>query len=342
MSKFIFKDQLDEYKKDLINKKVLTETDGLIGLNTGFEELNKITRGFKNQEYIIIGARPSMGKTSFSIKILINALKENKDKILFLSLEMPKETIISRIISQYKNISLSATLYGEDYDSNINKIEETLLELENSNIYIEDFVEESNNIDNIDKIIDSYEKEKGKIDLIIVDYLQLINYKSSNKNISQNNKIDEISKRLISIKKRKKCPLIALSQLSRDLEKRTDKRPMMSDLRDSGSLEQDADLIIFLYKHDVYLEKTFKSKFTETLDPLIEIQLNKIKNKTKNKVELLISKNRNGPLGSVDIDFIKNTTNFVEINEFIENDQDEIIGDNNITNIDILFDDIYE
>lgn len=241
----------------------------LIGISSGIRSLDKVTNGWQDGDLIILAARPSMGKTIVSNLLAKTPALQGKT-ILYFSLEMPSKRIADRIISLDTGINSkklqSNNLRSDDW---IN-IEDNVFKYKDVKFLIND--ESGLTIEQISNI-SLIESKKNKVDLILIDYLGLIKF--SHKTGSTNDQVTHISKNLKGLAKKLEVPLIALSQLSRSVESRSDKRPVMSDLRDSGSIEQDADIVAFLYRDDYY-------------NPESEDQL---------KIEVLIRKNRNGEIG---------------------------------------------
>lgn len=311
------KNPFDKYRENLmLTKQRLDSGDyeqGVIGMKSGLPQLDLITGGFKEGEYILIAGRPSMGKTSLALDIAINGVKEGKN-IQILSLEMTAEQLIARAIPKINNnITLANSVYGENLDSKLEEIMVASEFLEKSGLEIEDFSNESRvTIIEIQKAIESYKKKHGYYpDMIIIDYIQIIkaiNTKSDNENINTT----EISSVLQRLGKKTKSSLIVLSQLNRALEERKDKRPLQSDLRSSGSLEQDADIIIFVYRDAIYLERslTEKLKSNPGSNELAEALQNLKQSKT-DIAEIIVSKNRNGALGTATAEFYKPAASYV-------------------------------
>lgn len=279
------KDILDinmERLEELSEKK-----EEITGLPTGFIDLDKITSGLQSSDLLIIAARPSMGKTAFALNIAqhIATQKENPGAVLLFSLEMSKEQLSMRMLSSAAKIDSHIIRTGrlevEDWD----KLAITVDKLSEAPVYINDTPEVNTyQLMNIAKQLDK-DLENG-LSLVLVDYLQLM--KPSRQHQSREQEIAEISRSLKGLAKELNIPVIALSQLNRALENRSDKRPMMSDLRESGSIEQDADIIMFIYRDEVYHEDS----------------------KDKGKAEIIIGKHRNGSLGTVELAFIGKYTKF--------------------------------
>lgn len=258
--------------------------DGVVGIPTGFEELDKMTSGLQKGDLVIIAARPSMGKTAFAINLAYNIVVKSKLPIIFFSIEMPKEQIAQRFLSLESSVPLAkirnATLTIQDMD----RIAEAISILSEQPIFIDD----SPVISTIDIRIKSrkVKVEKKQLGAIFIDYIQLI--KGEEKSESRVQELSEISRSLKALAKELNVPVIALSQLSREVEKRQDKRPLLSDLRESGAIEQEADLVMFLYREDYYNKDSKKANLTE----------------------VIIAKQRNGPTGSISLYFAKDILKF--------------------------------
>lgn len=260
----------------------------IIGLSSGFEEIDKITGGFQPGELTIIAARPSMGKTALTLNIATHISVHNQIPVALFSLEMNSEHLIYRILGAESRIEISRLRSGDINPEEFSDFVGATSFLSRSPLFIDDSATLS--ISDL-----RYKCRKMalqyNIKLIIVDYLQLMDgpSKIENKAIE----VGEISKGLKSIARELKIPVIALSQLNRSVESRIDKRPLMSDLRESGAIEQDADIIIFLYREDYY---------TRENTPEDQIGI----------TEILIAKNRNGPTGQTILKFLSNITKFVD------------------------------
>lgn len=261
-----------------IEKLFQEPNDGITGLNTGYHDLNKKTSGLQKSELIIIAARPSMGKTTFAMNLCENTAMLYEKPILIFSLEMPAEQIMIRMLASLSRINQAKIRTGKLTDEEWSRISSTInILLKKKNIYIDDSAGlTSNEIRSRARRI--YRENKG-LSLIMIDYLQLITIP----NLSGNRTLEiaEISRTLKSLAKELQIPIIALSQLNRSLEQRSDKRPINSDLRESGSLEQDADLIIFIYRDELYHEQS----------------------ELKGIAEIIIGKQRNGPTGTIHLTF---------------------------------------
>ena len=260
----------------------------LAGLSSGFYDLDLLTQGFQKSDLIIIAGRPSMGKTALGLNIALNIIKESKLPILFFSLEMSKEQIMYRLLSIETNINQTRLKNGKLYQDDWVKLNKIIKIMSKIPFFIDDTSDLS--IQNIQLKIKTILFEQGQIDLVIIDYLQLM----QNPKIKMENRVQELSlitRALKNLARQFNIPIIALSQLSRNIENRIDKKPILSDLRESGSIEQDADLVLMLYKN-----KEVKIKQNETENYYL--------------TELIIAKQRNGPLGNIRLKFDPNKTKF--------------------------------
>ncbi|MEO2069112.1 MAG: replicative DNA helicase [Desulfurobacteriaceae bacterium] len=277
---------------DIIRKieELSMRREMVTGLPSGFSELDKMTSGFHNSDLIILAARPSMGKTAFSLSIAYNvAVKENK-VVAFFSLEMSKEQIVTRLISQDCGIPLYKIRSGWLKDEEIEKILISAEKIREAPIYIDDTPGIS--ILEMRAKARRLQSERG-LDLIVVDYLQLM--RGIRRTESRQQEVSEISRSLKALAKELNVPVIALSQLSRQVEHRSDKRPQLSDLRESGSIEQDADVVMFIHRPEVYKKNP---------DP-----------EEQGIAEIIIAKQRNGPTGTIRLAFIKELTRFENLEE---------------------------
>ena len=255
----------------------------ITGVPTGFTDLDRLTSGFHPRELIIIAARPGMGKTAFAIDIARHAALEEKLPIAVFSLEMSAKQLSMRLICGQAMVNAHRIRTGHLKKGDWPKITQAMAEISESPIIIDDTPGIS--IAEL-RAKARRAKKRHRIKLLIVDYLQLI---SSEKNVNRNEQISEISRGLKILAKETDTPVIALSQLSRSVEARTDKRPLLSDLRDSGAIEQDADLVSFIYRDEYYNSETDET----------------------GTAEIIIAKQRSGPTGKIDLLFIKEYTKFV-------------------------------
>lgn len=298
-------DEMEIQQADSFNGQI-----PIVGVATGFSLLDQIMRGLKPSSYTIVAGRPSMGKTSFALDIVASALKQGK-AVLFFSLEMNAEQIISRLIPKINDeLTLEETFLGANSLTRKPAIMTALAFLEEQPFYIEDFSGgNAMTISEMGKICDLFVKKYGALDLVVVDHVQLV--KSEVKSFDENAQLTQISRDTVHLAKRLKTAWVTLSQLSRELEKRTDKRPMPADLRGSGSLEQDADYIIFPYRESVYLERALKNNLRNKPDSqMLSDALHSLINSRVENAEIILAKNRNGPTGSAEVQWFKDRASY--------------------------------
>ena len=288
--------------KELIPKSIdrlhqLAESGSkLLGSSTGFKAIDNKLQGLQDGDLIVVAGRPSMGKTALAMNIAENVLVENDENtgaVLVFSLEMPAESLTTRLLSGMSRLDQQDVRSGKLDNKQVTQVVEQSKRLRELPIYIDD-----------SSLISPMElrararrvnrQEPNGLSLIVVDYLQLMQIPGSLEN--RVNQISEISRSLKSLAKELNVPVLALSQLNRAVEQRTDKRPMMADLRDSGAIEQDADVILFIYRDEVYNEDTDQG----------------------NKAEIIIGKQRNGPIGKTYLTFLKQYARF---EDFVPDDR---------------------
>lgn len=259
----------------------------LSGTSTGFIDLDYKTSGLHNSDLIIVAARPAMGKSAFAINIATNVAVQSGKGVAIFNLEMSKEQVGNRILCSEAMVDSNKVRTGQLEDDDWVKLASTVGKLSEAPIYIDDTAGIS-----IMEIRAKCRKLKLERDigLVVIDYLQLVQG-SGKKNASREQEISEISRSLKILAKELDIPVIALSQLSRSVEKRDDKRPMLSDLRESGAIEQDADIVIFLYRDDYYNEDSEK----------------------KNIAEVILAKHRGGSTGTVDLAWLASYTKFANL-----------------------------
>lgn len=253
----------------------------LLGLKSGFTDLDSLIQGFQKSDLIIIAGRPSMGKTALSLNIAINIIQDSKLPILFFSLEMSKEQIMYRLLAMETNVNQMRLRNGKLSQNDWIKVNKMVNILSKLPLFIDDTSDLS--IHNIRSKIKTIMFEQNQIGLVIIDYLQLMQ-NSSLKIETRVQELSQITRSLKILAREFNIPIIALSQLSRNVENRVDKKPILSDLRESGSIEQDADLVLMLYK--------------------------KATNLDQNNIELIIAKHRNGPIGTVKLQFDEKSNKF--------------------------------
>ncbi|WP_028594547.1 replicative DNA helicase [Paenibacillus assamensis] len=261
------------------------QTEGTTGIPSGFTDLDKMTSGFQRSDLIIVAARPSVGKTAFALNVAQNVGVRAKETVAIFSLEMSAAQLVQRMICAESNVDATRLRSGKLEDDDWEKLTMSIASLSEAQIFIDDTP--GITVADIRAKCRRLKKEHG-LGMILIDYLQLIQGRGkAGENRQQ--EVSEISRTLKMIARELEVPVIALSQLSRGVEQRQDKRPMMSDLRESGSIEQDADIVAFLYRDDYYDKESEK----------------------KNIIEIIIAKQRNGPVGTVELVFLKNFNKFV-------------------------------
>lgn len=293
------KDGPEEIKNILMdtlkNIEKMSMSDGdITGISTGFIDLDNKTSGLQRSDLVLVAARPSMGKTAFSVNIALNAAKDSDVSVAIFSLEMSKNQIAQRMISSESHIELQKIIRGDlntDPD-NWTRLIETLQILSQRNITIDDTP--GITLSDLRAKCRKIKIEKG-LDVVLIDYLQLMS--GDGRSESRQQEISAISRGLKALAKEMDCTVIALSQLSRAPELRSDHRPILSDLRESGAIEQDADIVMFLYRDEYYNPDSEK----------------------KNTTEVIIAKHRNGPTGIVELVFAGEYTKFLNIERQMAN-----------------------
>ncbi|OAS83155.1 MULTISPECIES: replicative DNA helicase [Metabacillus] len=269
------------------NIELLHDRKGdVTGIPTGFMELDKMTAGFQRNDLIIVAARPSVGKTAFALNIAQNVATKTDENVAIFSLEMGADQLVMRMLCAEGNIDAQRLRTGSLTPEDWGKLTMAMGSLSNSGIYIDDTP--GIRVSEIRAKCRRLKQEAG-LGMVLIDYLQLI--QGSGRSDNRQQEVSEISRTLKELARELKVPVIALSQLSRGVEQRQDKRPMMSDIRESGSIEQDADIVAFLYRDDYYDKES----------------------ENKNIIEIIIAKQRNGPVGTVSLAFVKEYNKFVNL-----------------------------
>jgi len=270
---------------------------GVIGIATGFHDLDRMTNGFKPADLVIIAGRPSMGKTSFVLNVALHAAVGQQKPIAIFSLEMSKEQLVERMLCEQARIDAQRLHRGTLSDVEYERLAGALGPLGDAPVFIDD----TPMLDDLTMRLKARQaKTREGIEMIILDYLQLMHGRAN----SDDNRVQEvsaISRALKSIARELRIPVVAISQLSRAPEARPDKRPILSDLRESGSIEQDADIVMFLYRDEYY---------------------NREKSEKPGIAEIIVAKHRNGPTGSIELIFRKELTRF----ENLERRRPEPVG----------------
>ena len=273
-------------------EKVYQNKGVATGISSGFSDFDQMTSGFHPSDLIILAARPAMGKTAFALNLALNAAMKSKKGVLLFSLEMSSSQLLQRLFSIEAGIGLQKIRNGFLDPDDWGKLGLASMKLSNSEINIADLP----NVNVLEiRAIARRLKAAGKLDMIIIDYLQLIKGNST-RGDNRQQEISEISRALKGIARELDIPIIALSQLSRATEQRADRRPMLSDLRESGAIEQDADMVMFLYRDDYYNEDS----------------------EDKGLTEVIIGKQRNGPVGTIKLRFFHEYTRFENFTSRIE------------------------
>ena len=282
-----FKDLLDEVITKMMEAAQREDKDGITGVATHYTELDNYTSGLQRGELIIVAGRPGMGKTSFALNIAENIALKNKMPVAVFSLEMPGVQLVQRMLSSCARVDQSLMKRGDVTHDEMDKIFIAMNELKSAPIHIA----ETSGINVIDlrararRLVDRV----GKLGVIVIDYVQIMSGINSGPGSNRAQEIAEISRSLKTLAIELDVPIILLSQLNRDVESRTDKRPNISDLRESGALEQDADIILLLYRDDYY---------------------NRDDSKEKGIAEINIAKNRSGSTGTIKLAFLNQYTRF--------------------------------
>jgi len=282
-------DQLDE----LFNKP-----EGLSGLTTGFTEIDNRTSGFQKADMVVVAGRPSMGKTTYAMNLVENALVATKRPCIVFSMEMPSESIVMRMLSSIGKIDQTRIRSGKLIEDDWPRLSSAVNILKDLPLYIDDTAALTPQ-DMRARCRKVYRENNNDLALVMVDYMQLMQVTGVSEGRSQ--EISEISRSMKAIAKEFSCPIIALSQLNRSLEQRPNKRPVMSDLRESGAIEQDADIIAFIYRDEVYNEDT----------------------PDKGIAEIITGKHRNGPIGTDRLAFVGKYTRFENLAAGYEGNWDD-------------------
>lgn len=278
---------------DSIEQNANSVDGEVTGLPSGYRDLDRLTRGFQRSDLIIVAARPSVGKTAFALNVSQRAAERTMDPIAIFSLEMSAEQLLQRMICAEANLEADRLRTGLLEADDWIKLTEAMASLSKKPIFIDDTPGITVNEIKA-KAMRLMNEHGGRLGAILIDYLQLV--RSGNKAGNRQEEVSEISRTLKGIARELNVPVIALSQLSRSVEQRQDKRPMMSDIRESGSIEQDADIVAFLYREDYYDKESAN----------------------KNVVEVILAKQRNGPTGTVELAFLKEYNKFVSIDHRYE------------------------
>lgn len=274
------------YKTQSDLEKLAANKGDITGIPSGFYELDKLTSGFHPHELIIIAARPGMGKTAIALNMVTNMAINSKKTVALFNMEMGAEQLATRMLSSVGQIDGSKLKTGNLEHSDWKRVNEAISRLSNTNIYIDDTA--GNTVGEIRSKCRKLATSPQGLDIVVIDYLTLIQGSSKN-GANRQQEVADISRALKTMAMELNVPVIALSQLSRGIEQRVDKKPMLSDLRESGAIEQDADIVAFLHCSDEEREKE------------------------NSMMEFVIRKHRNGPLADVPLIFQRNTSTFVNV-----------------------------
>jgi len=277
----------------------------LIGTDTGFRNLNDKTSGFGKGDLVIIAARPAMGKTALVLNMALKAIERNEG-VAFFSLEMPAEQLMLRMLSAKTSIPLQALRVGDLRDEQWSQLSAATQDLSSKKLFVDDGGYAT--IHHVRSKLRKLKAQHPEISIAIIDYLQLMSGEGKE---GRQQEVSEISRGLKQLARELQMPIVALSQLNRGVESRDNKRPMLSDLRESGAIEQDADIILFVYRDDVYREAQEKEKEMKAKAEGKPYE-SEFRKKSEEDAEIIIGKQRNGPTGTVNLVFQKNFTRFVD------------------------------
>lgn len=286
--------------------KLYDQDSDVTGLSTGYKDLDAMTTGLHKDELVILAARPGVGKTAFALNLAQNAATKSNATVAIFSLEMGAESLVNRMLCSEGSIDANSLRTGKLDENQWNSLVVAMGSLSRTNVYIDDTpgIKMAEIRSKCRRLL----KESGKLDLVIIDYLQLIEGTGQE---NRQQEVSVISRNLKKLAKELHVPIIALSQLSRGVEARQDKRPMLSDIRESGSIEQDADIVAFLYRDDYYRDEDGDDNKSEPQeDP---------EDQDVGEVEVIISKNRSGPRGTAKLLFVKSYNKFSSIANVPEN-----------------------
>ena len=272
------------------------QNEDITGLPTGYPELDKMTAGLQPEELIILAARPAVGKTAFALNIAQNIGTRTDRSVAIFSLEMGAESLVNRMLCAEGTIEAGHLRTGQLTEQEWHNLIMAMGSLSNTSIFIDDTP--GIKVSEIRARCRRLAQEKGNLGLILIDYLQLIEGSGRE---SRQQEVSEISRQLKKLAKELKVPVIALSQLSRSVEQRQDKRPVLSDIRESGSIEQDADIVAFLYREDYYQRQGTEEDKNEEEQAVNDV------------IEVIIEKNRSGARGTVELLFKKEYNKFASI-----------------------------
>lgn len=296
--------KLEEHMKQMAR----SGTGTLTGVNTGYSDLNNMTHGFQKGDFVIVAARPAVGKTAFALNLALNIAKLNQKTVGFFTVEMPSRQMMMRLVAAESNVNYQAIQTNHLSKVDMTKVKDGLNVLSAIPLYFD----ETPGIKVSDIVIKTrkLKQENSNLAAIVIDYIGLVTLHK--KAESRQLEVSEVSRTLKELARELEITVIALSQLSREVEKRPSKRPSLSDLRESGGLEQDADVVMLMFREDYYVEQgTLKPK-----DSQYESYYNTLKEKpselSPSLVDIMVAKNRNGEVGQTTLIFFKACSNFSE------------------------------
>jgi replicative DNA helicase len=305
-------------------QKAYSRAGGLSGIGTGFIDLDRILGGLRPSDLLILAARPSMGKTAFATNIAFNAAKAFRQEVRddgrletvegaqvgFFSLEMSSEQLAMRILAEQSEIPSDMILHGRMGEEDFFRLKDTAVDLQRIPLFIDDTP--GLTITSLTQRARRLKRQKG-LDLIVIDYLQLIRSANASRSDNRVQEVSEVTQGLKALAKELSIPVLALSQLSRQVENREDKRPQLSDLRESGSIEQDADVVMFIFREEYYHMRAKPSRNEEEENSPKWQEWEERRAKIQGIAEILIGKQRNGPIGTVELLFESKLTKFANL-----------------------------
>lgn len=298
-SSVIIAETLEEYSK------ILERGDGLIGIDTGYSELNKKTKGFKGGDLIVIAARSGMGKTTFALNLVERILFKQNNGVVFFSLEMDAKQLMFRLLSSITSLKLQDIMSASLNDDQLSRLSDACDVMKQKKFFVYD--NRGISLHQVRSQMQKLKHSHPEIQLCVIDYIGLMDVSANYK--ERHLQIAEISRGLKLLARELNIPIIVLAQLNRGVESRSNHRPMLSDLRESGAIEQDADLILFVYRSDFYKEMESKEAIAKAKADGVKPPEAFVA-KTIEEAEIIIGKNRNGPTGQLKFMFNKETSHF--------------------------------
>jgi replicative DNA helicase len=307
-----------------IQKEASSDNRGLTGIDTGYRRLNKYTHGWQKSDLIIIAARPSVGKTAFALNLAVNAARYQDKPVAIFSCEMPSDQVMKRLIANFSLVKLEKIQAGPLDEKELSKVSSAVNTLSNSKLYIDDTPNPKlgDVVSKAMKLQAKLQSEHSDLSMIVIDYLNLITTEGNFE--SRANEVSVITKTLKQLARQMKVPVIALAQLNRDTEQNEGRVPMLSNLKESGSIEQDADIVLLMYRSDYYKSLGIgdnkatanahgfgKDKYTQQLEQDVQQQTQAAgKDNGISVVSISVAKNRNGRTGVITLLFDKNLQRF--------------------------------